>query len=121
MESLIQDQDKIVHKGTTIKYKYQALVVGVSNQSHSKNKDLKQREKEKKESSSEISSSTDGRLKSKRRNKREISTCDYFRVSDIERYFFRKEMDIMTKLLEENHISLPEFTKIIAQARKWYD
>ena len=53
MESLIQDQDKIVHKGTTIKYKYQALIVGVSNQAKGKKKvkKLKQQgEKEKKHS-----------------------------------------------------------------------
>ena len=94
--------------GTIIKYKDQALASSVSNQSHSKKKYLKQREKEKKESSSESSSSTNGRSRSRRRiNKTERPTCDYFIGSDIYRYFFKNKMDIMTKLLEENHIALP--------------
>ena len=38
-------------------------------------------------------------------------TCDYFIGSHIERYCFRNKMDIMTKLLEENHIALLEFAK----------
>ena len=98
--------------GIIIKSKYQALATGVSNQSQSKKKYLKQKEKEKKESSSEISSSTDGSLKStRRRNKRERPTCDYYRGSHLEKACFRKKMDIMTKLLEENHIALPKFAK----------
>ena len=72
---------------------------------------MKQREKEKKESSSESSSSTDGSSKSKRRNKREIPTCDYRIGSHLEISCFRNKMDIMTKLLEENHIALQEFAK----------
>ena len=97
--------------GTIIKFKDQSLPSSVSNQSQSKKKDLKQREKEKKESSSESSSSTDGSSKSRRRNKREIPTCDYCRGSHLDKYFFINKMDIMTKLLEENHIALPEFAK----------
>ena len=73
--------------GTIIKSKDQALAAGISNQSQSKKKDLKQREKEKKESSSESSSSNDGSSKPKRRNKREIPTCDYFIGSHLERSY----------------------------------
>ena len=98
--------------GTIIKSKYQSLATIVSNQSHSKKKYLKQKEKEKKKSSSESSSYTDGSSRSRRRrNKREVPTCDYFIGSHPEKYVFIKKMDIMTKLLEENHIALPEFAK----------
>ena len=98
--------------GAIIKYKDQSLASGVSNQSHIKKKYLKQREKEKKESSSESSSSTDGSSRSRtRRNKRERPTCDYFRGSHLDKFCFINNMDIMTKLLEENHIALPEFAK----------
>ena len=98
--------------GTMIKSKDQYLAAGILNQSQSKKKDLKQREKEKKESSSESSSSTDGSLRyRKRRNKRETTTCDYCIVSHIYIDLFRNKMDIMTNLLEENRIALPEFAK----------
>ena len=85
MESLTRDEDKLIKMGT-IRSKYQALATGVSNQSQSKKKYLKQREKENKEPSSESSSSTDGRSKSRSINKREIPTCYYCRGSHIERY-----------------------------------
>ena len=45
MEPLTQEKDNIIQM-STIKYKYQALYTGVSNQSQSKKRDLKQREKE---------------------------------------------------------------------------
>ena len=47
----------------------------------------------------------------RRRNKREITTCDYCRGSHLEKYCIINKMDIMTKLLEKNHIALPEFAK----------
>ena len=75
---------------------------------------MNQREKGKNHSDTEISISTDGISRSKRRkNKRERPTFFYCRVSHLERYCFRNNMDIMTKILEENHIDLPEF------ARRW--
>ena len=53
-----------------------------------------------------------GSSRSKRRkNKRERNTCGYCRGSHIEIYFFIKNMDIITKLLEENHVDLPEFAR----------
>ena len=72
---------------------------------------MKQREKEKKESSLESSSSIDGSSRSKRRNKRERPTCVYFIGLNIEINLFRKNMDIMTKILEENHIDIPDFAR----------
>ena len=45
MEYLNQEQDKLIKMGTIIKSKDQALVVGVSNQYHSKKKYLKKKEK----------------------------------------------------------------------------
>ena len=111
MESLTQGKGKIIQMGIIIKSKDQALAAGVSNQSQSKKKDLKQREKEKKESSLESSISTDGSSKSRRRNKREITTCDYCKGSHLEKSCFKNNMNIMIKILEENHIALPEFVK----------
>ena len=87
----------------------------MSNQAKGKKKvkDLKQqREKEKKHSNTESSSSTDEDSKSKRmKRRREKPTCGYFRGSHHDRYFFRKNMEIMTKLLEENNIDVPYFAR----------
>ena len=106
MDSLTQEQDKLVKMGT-IKYtKDQSFATGVSNQAKGKNKfkDLKQqREKDKKHLNTESSSSNDESSKSRRmKNKRERPTCGYFKGSHIDIYCFRNNMDIMTKLLEEN-------------------
>ena len=46
-----------------------------------------------------------------KKKKRERTTCGYCRGSHIYKYLFINNMDIMTKLLEDNHISLPEFAK----------
>ena len=95
----------------TIKSKEQSIVYVVPNQDKGKKKYLKQKEKEKKQSSLESSSSTDRSSKYRRRKKREINTFHYFIVSHIEKSFFINKMDIMTNMLEENHIALPEFAK----------
>ena len=112
---MTRDQDKLVKIGA-IKYtKDRAFVSGVSNQSKGKNKfkDLKQqRENENKHSDTGNSSSTDEDSRSKRmKNKRERPTCGYCKGSHHERSCFRKKMDIMTKLLKENHIDLPYFAR----------
>ena len=84
-----------------------------SSQFKNKSKDLKQqRVKENKHSDTESSSSTDEDLKSRRmKSKREKPKCDYFRGSHHEKYFFKNNMDIMTKLLEENNIDFPYFAR----------
>ena len=97
--------------GTIKSTNYQALFAGVSNQAKGKKKYLKQREKEKKRLSSESSSSTDGSSRYRRRNKREIPTCGYCRGSHLEISRIRNNIDIMTNLIEENHIDLPEFSR----------
>ena len=95
----------------TIKSKEQSIVYVVPNQDKGKKKYLKQKEKEKKQSSSKSSSSIDGSSRSRRRNKRERPKFFYFIGSHIEIYFFINNMDIMTKLLKENHIYLPYFAR----------
>ena len=115
MESLTQEKDKIVKMGTIKSTKDQSLASGVSIQAKCKNKfkDLKQqREKEKKHSDTKISSSTDEDSISKRmKNKREITTCGYFKGSHHEIYFFINNMGIMTQLLVDNNIGVPDFAR----------
>ena len=45
------------------------------------------------------------------KSKREKPKCDYFIGSDHEKYFFRRNMEIMTKLLEEKNIDVPDFAR----------
>ena len=111
IESSNQEKDKLVRMGTIKSTKEQYLSTGLSNQAKGKKKYLKQNEKEKKQSSSESSSSTDGSSRSRRRNKRERPKCGYFRSSNIEIYLFINNMDIMNKIIEENHIDLPYFAR----------
>ena len=47
------------------------------------------------------------------KKKREKPTCGYCKGSHHEIYFFRNNIDILTKLLEENNIDVPYF------ARRW--
>ena len=68
--------------------------------------------KEKKHLDTESSSSTDEDSKARRMKiKREKPECDYYRALHHENYFFRNNMDIMTKLLEENNIYVPYFAR----------
>ena len=115
MESLTQEKDKLVQMGTIKSTKDQNISTSVLNQSKYKNKSKvskQQRVKEKKHSDEESSSSTDEDSKSKRmKSKRENPTCGYCRGSHHEKYFFRKNMDIMTKVLEENNIDVLYFAR----------
>ena len=81
MESLTQEQDKLVQMGTIKSSKHQPFSVGVSNQAkwNKKDKDSKQqRVKEKKHSDVERSSSTDEDSKAKRmKSKTKNTKCDY--------------------------------------------
>ena len=115
MESLNQEKDKLVQMGTIKSTKDQSLDAGVSNQAKVKKKfkDLKQqREKEKKHSDTESSNSTDEDSKAKRmKSKREKPKCDYCRGFHHEKYCFVWNMDIMTKLLQDNNIDVPYFAR----------
>ena len=98
MESLTEEKDKLVKKGTIKSTKDQSLAAGMSNQSKGKKKanDLKQqREKEKKHSDIESSSSTDEDSKYRRmKNKRERPTYGYFKCLHHEMPCFKNNMDI---------------------------
>ena len=115
MESLTQEQDKLVQMGTIKSSKDKPFSVGVSNQSKRKKKDKdskQQRVKEKKHSDVESSSSTDEDSKAKRmKSKRAKKKCDYFRGSHHEKYCLRRNMDIMTKILLDNNIDVPYFAR----------
>ena len=108
MESLTQEQENLFQMGT-IKYtKDKSIADGVSNKSKGNEKDLKQRAKHEKNFSTKNSSSTGGSSRSKRRkNKRDRPTCGYFIFSHLEISCFRNNVDMMTKILEGNHIDFP--------------
>ena len=101
--------------GTIKSTKDQFLVAVVLNQDKGKNKskDLKQqRVKEKKHSDVESLSSIDEDSKAKRmKSKRENPKCYYCRGSHHEKYFFKRNMDIMNKILEDNNNDVPYFAR----------
>ena len=70
----------------------------------------KQRMKEKKHLDEESSSSTNEDSKDKRiKRKREKPKCGYCRGYNYEKLYFKNNLDIMAKLLEENNIDIPYF------------
>ena len=102
MESLNKEQDKLVQIGTIKSTKDQSLAAGVSNQSkgNDKSKDSKQqRVKEKKHSDAKSSSSYEDSKSKRMNNKKEKPKCGYCRGYHYEKYYFRKNLDIMTNFL----------------------
>ena len=45
------------------------------------------------------------------KSEREKTTCVYFKGSHDERYFFRKNMEIIPQILVENNIDFPDFVR----------
>ena len=113
MESLTQEQDKLVMMGTIKPSKDQALIAGDSRvDSKSKNKAKKppEQKRDKKQSTEEPQGSKKNNQKNK--NKGEMNKCAYCNKGNhTESSCMKKQIDMLTNLLEKNGISLPESSK----------
>ena len=110
MEYLIHEQDKLVMMGTIKPSKDQDLVVGDSKvdskgKKKDKNPPYKKRDKSK---SHEESSNSKRKNSQKKKGKGEMSKCAYCgKGFHPESSFMKKHIDMLTKILENNNISLP--------------
>ena len=113
MESLTQEQDKLVMMGTIKPSKDQALIVGdskVDSKSKKKDKNTLEQKRDKKQSLEEPQDSKKNYKKKK--NKGEMSKCAYCKKGNhTKRSCMKKQIDRLTQLLENNGISLPESSK----------
>ena len=108
MESLTQEQDKIVHMGTIKASKDQALAVGVSNASKGKQKENNSKEPQKKKV--DRPNNSDGGSnpsKDKEKKGKEKTKCTYFHKGwNRESVCMKNTIDIMAWLLEKNNIPI---------------
>ena len=112
MESLTQEQDKLVMMGTIKPSNYQALVVGDSNMdSKSKKKDKKPPEQRRDKNKSQEEPQGSKKNSQKKKNKGEMSKCAYCnKAYHHESSCMKMQIDMLTQLLEKNNISLPDFS-----------
>src|SRR5229473_2231576 len=115
MESLTQEQDKLVMMGTIKPSKDQALVAGdlrVDSKSKNKSKNPPEQKRDKNKSPKEPQGSKKNYQKKK--NKGEMRKCAYCsKGNHSESSCMKKKIDMLTQLLEKNGISLPESLKKI--------
>ena len=113
MESLTQEQDKLVMMGTIKPSKDQDLVVRdsrVDSKRKKKHKNPPEQKRDKKNSQEEPQGSKKNFQKKK--NKGEMSKCAYYSKGyHLERSCMKKQIDMLTQFLENNNISLPDFSK----------
>ena len=113
MESLTQEQDKLVIMGTIKHSKDQALVVGdskVDSKIKKKAKKPLEQKRDKKQSPEEPQGSNKNYQKKK--SKGEMNKCTYSNKGNhTESSCMKKQIDMLTQLLEKNGISLPESSK----------
>src|SRR5713101_4051768 len=113
MEYLTQEQDKLVMMGTIKPSKDQALVAGdskVDSKSKKKTKNPLEQKRDKNKSPEEPQGSKKNYQKKK--NKGEMSKCSYCRKGNhSERSCMKKQIDMLTQILEKNGISLPDSSK----------
>ena len=108
MESLTQEQDKLVMMGAIKPSKDQYLVVGdlrVDSKGKKKYKKTPEQKRDKNKSPEEPQGS-------KKKNKGEMSKCTYCsKGNHSESSCMKKQIDMLTQLLENNGISLPDRSK----------
>ena len=111
MESLTQEQDKLVMMGTIKPSKYQALIAGdlkVDSKIKKKAKNPPEQKRDKKRSLEE----PQGSKKNNQKKKKEMSKCTYCNKDNhTESSCMKKQIDMLTQLLEKNGISLPDSSK----------
>ena len=107
MESLTQEQDKLVMMGTIKPSKDQALVSRYSRvDSKRKNKDKNPLEQKRDKSKSQEEPQGSKKNSQRKKNKGEMSKCTYCNKGSC----MKKQIDMLTQLLQKN-ISLPDWLK----------
>ena len=113
MESLTQEQDKLVMMGTIKPSKDQALVAidsRVDSKSNKKAKNPPEQKRDKSKSQEEPQGSK--KNSQKKKNKGEMRKCAYCSKGyHPERSCMRKQIDMLTQILEKNNISLLDCLK----------
>src|SRR5713101_6208165 len=113
MESLTQEQDKLVMMGTIKPSKDQALADGdskVDSKSKKKAKNPPKKGRDKKQSPGDQQGPKKNTQKKK--NKGEMNKCSYCsKGNHTESSCMKKQIDMLNQLLEKNGISLPESSK----------
>ena len=113
MESLTQEQDKLVMMGTIKASKDQDLVAGdsrVDSKIKKKAKNPPEQKRDKSKSQEEPQGSKNNSQKKK--NKGEMSKCAYYNKGyHPESSCMKNQIDMLTQLLEKNNISLPDCSK----------
>ena len=113
MESLTQEQDKLVMMGTIKPSKYQALVVGdsrVDSKGKKKAKNPPAQKRGKNKSQEEPQGSK--KKFQKKKHKGEVSKCAYYSKGyHPKRSCMKKQIVMLTQLMEKNNTSLPNFSK----------
>ena len=114
MESLTQEQDKLVMMGTIKPSKYQALVVGDSRvDSKFKKKSKNPLEKKRDKNKSQEDPQGSKKKSQKKKKKGEMSKCTYCSKGfHPESSYMKKQIDMLTQILKKNNISF-----LIAQRR----
>ena len=113
MESLTQEQDKLVMMGTIKPSKDQALVAGDS-RVDSKRKMKAKKPPDQKRDNNKSPEEPQGSKKNyqKKKNKGEMSKCAYYNKGNhTESSCMKKKIDMLTQLLEKNGIPLPGRSK----------
>ena len=113
MESLTQEQDKLVMMGTIKPSKDQDLVARdsrVDSKIKKKAKNPPEENRDKNKSQEEPQGSK--KNSQNKKNKGEMSKCTYYSKGyHPESSCMKKKIDMLTQLLEKNNISLPDFSK----------
>ena len=113
MESLTQEKDKLVMMGTIKPSKDQALVVGYSKVDSKIKKKYKNPPEQKRDKAKyQEESSCSKKNPQKKKNKGEMSKCAYYSKGyHPEISCMKKQIDMLTQLLEKNGISLLDISK----------
>src|SRR5713101_4699107 len=113
MESLTQEQDKLVMMGTIKPSKDQALVAGDSRVDSKIKKKTKKPPEQKRDKNKSLEEPHDSKKNyQKKKNKGEMSKCAYCSKGFHPKIScMKKQIDMLTQLLERNGISLPDSSK----------
>ena len=113
MESLTQEQDKLVMMGTIKPSKDQDLVAIYSRvDSKRKKKDKNPPEEKRDKSKSQEEAQGSKKNSQKKKNKGEMRKCAYCSKGyHPKNAFMKKQIDMLTQLLEKSNIFLPDCSK----------
>ena len=112
IESLIQEQYKLVQMGVLQTSKNQALLMSNSNNVYTRGKHKGKDPKSTDSNPKEINKSSEGASGSKKKKKFKKTECPFcIKGFHPESQCMKKQIDQLSRLLKHNHISLPQILK----------